>query len=78
MFRAALFLIAKRKQSKCISTNECYIYIVGGASLMAQQVKNLPAMQETQEMLVQSLSQAATHSTILAWEILLTEKPGRL
>ena len=40
---------------------------------MAQQVKNLPAMQETQEVWVQSLDQEdsleeemATHSSILA------------
>ena len=45
-------------------------------------VKNLPAMQETR---VQSLGQEdplekrmATHSTILAWRIPLTEKPSRL
>jgi len=49
-----------------------------GASLVAQQVKNPPAMQETQ---VQSLGWEdpledgmATHSSILAWRI----KPGRL
>ena len=45
-------------------------------------VKNLPAMQE---MWVQSLGQEdpleegmATHSSILAWRIPWTEKPGRL
>ena len=45
-------------------------------------VKDLPAVQETQ---VQSLGQEdqlekkmATHSSILAWEIPWTEKPGRL
>ena len=49
---------------------------------MAQIVKILPAMQETQ---VQSLGQEdtlekemATHSSILAWRIPWTEKPGRL
>ena len=49
---------------------------------MVQTVKHLPAMQETQ---VQSLSWEdllekgmATHSSILAWEILWTEKPGGL
>ena len=49
---------------------------------MAQLVKNLPAMEETQ---VQSLGQEdplkkemATHSSILAWEMLWTEEPGRL
>ena len=53
-----------------------------GASLVAQMVKNLPAMQETQ---VQSLSQEdalekglATHSSLLAWRIPWTEEPGRL
>ena len=49
---------------------------------MAQTVKNLPAMWETR---VQSLGQEdpldmamATHSSILAWRIPQTEKPGRL
>ena len=49
---------------------------------MAQIVKNLPAVQENQ---VQSLGQEdplekemATHSSILAWEILWIEEPGRL
>ena len=52
---------------------------------MAQQVKNLPAMQETQETWVQSLGQEdplenemAPHSSILAWKILWTEEPGGL
>ena len=47
---------------------------------MAQTVKNLPAMQETQ---VQSLGQedplekeTATHSSIPAWRIPWTEEPG--
>ena len=48
-------------------------------------VKNLPAMQELQEVLVRSLGwedplekEMATHSSILAWEILWTEEPGGL
>ena len=49
-------------------------------------VKNLPAIQKTQEVLwVQSLGQEdpleegmATHSSILAWRIPWTEEPGRL
>ena len=52
---------------------------------MAQQVKNLPAMQEAQEMGVQSLDgedllekEMATHSSILAWEIPWTEEPDGL
>ena len=51
-------------------------------ALVAQLVKNLPAMQET---CVQFLGQEdtlekemATHSSILAWRIPWTEKPGRL
>ena len=52
------------------------------ASLVAQKIKNLPAMQESW---VQSLGWedplekgTATHSSILAWRIPWTEKPGRL
>ena len=52
---------------------------------VAQSVKNLPAKQETQETQVQSLGredpleeETATHSSILAWEIPWTEKPGKL
>ena len=52
------------------------------ASLVAQMVKNLPAIQETQ---IQSLSLEdplekgkATHSSILAWRIPWTEEPGWL
>ena len=52
-----------------------------GASLVAQMVKNLPAMQETR---VQFLGQEdplekemATHSSILAWRIPWTDKPGK-
>ena len=52
------------------------------ASLVAQTVKNLPAMQDTW---VQSLGgedhlekEMATHSTVLAWRISWTEKPGGL
>ena len=53
-----------------------------GASLVAQMVKCLPAMRETQ---VQSLGQEdplekemATHSSILAGRIPWTEESGRL
>ena len=56
-----------------------YIY---KASLVAQMVKNLPAMQETQ---VQPLGPEepleegmATHSSILAWRIPWAEEPGGL
>ena len=53
-----------------------------GASLVAQMVKNLPAIQETW---VQSLAREnpmekdiATHSSIPAWEIPWTEDTGGL
>ena len=52
------------------------------ASLVAQMVKGLPAMQETQ---VRFLGQEdplekemAIHSTTIAWKIPWTEEPGRL
>ena len=52
------------------------------ASLIAQSVKNLPAMPKTR---VQSLGQEdaleeeiAAHSSILAWRIPWTEESGRL
>jgi len=48
-------------------------------------VRNLPEMQATHKMLVQSLGWEdtleegmATHSSFLAWRIPWTEKPGRL
>ena len=48
-------------------------------------VKNPLAMQETQEMQIQSVAQKdpleksmATHSSILAWEVPGTEEPGGL
>ena len=53
------------------------------ASQVAQWVKNLPAMQETQETQVQSLGWEdllekgmTTQSSILAWRIPWTEEPG--
>ena len=46
------------------------------ASLEAQTVKNLPAVQETQ---VQSLEkEKAVHFSILAWRIPWTEEPDEL
>ena len=53
-----------------------------GASLIAQSVKNLPAMQETQVQFLDRedpLEKAmATHSSILDYRILWTEEPCRL
>ena len=58
------------------------IYDIAWASLVAQTVKNLPAVQATQP---QSLGwedplekEMATHSSIPAWRIPWTEEPGRL
>ena len=52
---------------------------------LAQWVKNLPAMQETQETGVRSMGwevllkkEKATHSPILAWKTTQTEEPGGL
>ena len=62
--------------------NYCMIPFIYKASLVAQTVKRLPAMQETW---VRSLGQVdplekgmATNSSILAWRIPWTEEPGRL
>ena len=68
----------------CSSTSQYYIQIciTTGASLVAQRVKNLPAVWETW---VQSLDsedplekEIATYYSILAWEIPWTEEPGGL
>ena len=53
---------------------------------LAQWIKNLPALQETQEIQIRSLGQEdspqrrkmATRSSILAWKIPWTEEPDRL
>ena len=68
----------------------CFMVIVGlsgnfQGSPGGSVVKNLPAIQETQEMWVRSLGQQdpleeemATHSSILAWKIPWTEEPDEL
>ena len=60
----------------------CGTLSILGASLVAERLKHLPAMQETR---VQSLDQEdplekemATHCSTLAWEIPGIEEPGRL
>ena len=51
-------------------------------SLVAQSVRNLPALLDTQVCYVgwedPLEKEMATYSSILAWEIPWTEKPGRL
>ena len=67
-----------------------FYFMLGGmwdpwVSPVAQQVKNLPAMQETQETWVRSMGQEdplekgmTTHSSVCAWRIPWTEEPGGL
>ena len=82
----------KLKQHKMFSESEkydkngglllCGMVLLSMGPLMAQMVKNMPAMWETQ---VRFLSwedplelRMATYSSILAWRIPWTEKPGGL
>ena len=58
------------------------VWTIRGASLVAQKIKNLPVIQETQ---VQSLvwedpleEGMVTQSSVLAWRIPWTEEPGGL
>ena len=73
-----LWVLDKRSRLEDLGESPIYRW----ASLVAQMVKNLPAMWETQ---VQSLGWKdplekgmSTHSSILAWRIPWTEEPGRL
>ena len=53
-----------------------------GASLVAQMVKNLPAMRETWAQFLGQRDplekEKAAHSSILAWRLSWTVEPGRL
>ena len=69
----------------CYSCDLWYSFICNRASQMALVVKNLPANAGEEETRVQSMGQEvpleetmATHSSILAWRIPLTEEPGGL
>ena len=80
MFRKAL--LTKQKSFHNLALRDNKNYAMGSPRDSA--VKNLPAMQKTQEMQVRSLGQedpleeeTATHSSILAWEIPWTEEPGK-
>ena len=72
--------LARRGKSICFqfpsATCLFFKYSWLGASLVAQVVKNLPAMQETQEDPLEK--GMATHSSIHAWRIPWTEEPGGL
>ena len=58
------------------------IHYIKVAFLLAQSVKNLPAVQETQVWCMGQEDplekEMATYSSILAWRIPGTEEPGRL
>ena len=75
---AVLLLVDKNELIKCFE----WFLTYDRTSLVAQMVKCLPTMWETQ---VQSLGredplgkEMATHSSTLAWKIPWTEEPGRL
>ena len=78
----------QRKKEKMMPTgfNEAHLDFSPGipfrASLVAQSVKNLPAVQKTQIRLPgwedPLEKEMATYSSVLAWRIPWTEEPGRL
>ena len=65
-----------------LSFSICAGIIIPGASLVAQTVKHLPAMQETWVRVLGPEDplekEMATHSSTLAWKIPWMEEPGRL
>ena len=80
-YRKVISLQFKEKKES-VSILVFYKWSSFGASLVAQKVKHLPAMQETR---VWSLDwedplekETATHSSTLAWKIPWPEEPGRL
>ena len=75
---------SRRGQDSRLSLTFCSLVSItkGLASLVAQSVKNWPAVQETR---VQSLGwedplekEMVTHSSMFAWKISQTEEPGGL
>ena len=77
------FFIVHPLSGQLLKSHTIYsVLIRGRASLVAQRLKRLPAVQETR---VQSLvwedpleKEMATHSSTPAWKIPWTEEPGRL
>ena len=72
-----------RTPFRSVSTNTLISLIEHGHwaySLIAQLVKNLPAMPETRVQFLgeEDLLEKEEHPSILAWRILWTEEPGRL
>ena len=79
LFELILAILSRGRKEKKKYHTYIHTYI---DTLVAQRVKNLPAMQETH---VQPLGQEnplekrmATHSSILAWRIPRTQESGRL
>ena len=75
MYNVILFIL-----NQCQITEYVFVYI--WTSLVAQTVKHLSTMQETQ---VRALGwedplekEMATHSSTIAWKMPWTEEPGRL
>ena len=78
-WKRSVFIPVPKKGNAKECSNYCTIAVI---SHVAQTVKRLPTMLETQ---VRSLGwedplekEMATHSSILAWKIPWTEQPGRL
>ena len=81
-WKRSVFIPITKKGNAKECSNYCTIALISHASLVAQRLKHLPPMQETQ---VQSLGweeplekEMATHSSILAWRIPWMEEPGGL
>ena len=75
-------ILKKGNAKECSKYHTTALISHASGSLMAQSLKRLPPMRETW---VQSLAwedplekEMVTHSSILAWKIPWTEKPGRL
>ena len=73
------------RSGRCCFSYKRICRLILGASLVAQMVKNLPVVRETQKMWVWSLDwgdsleeEMATHSRTVAWGIPWTEDPGGL
>ena len=64
------------KENEISQVKEFSVFLCMGASLVAQMVKNLPAMQENLGWEGPLEKGMVTHSSILAWEIPWTEEPG--
>ena len=70
--------LAREVESTCCNSDPVQLNKYFGASLVAQIVKNLPAMWETRDQPLdqEDLPEKGTHSSILAWRIPWTEEPG--